>query len=197
MSKASASSPATRAPTANPPEPVNPPLVDLVDAEGLLRRRPLASLDNWATLDPATRMALDSMCSTRTLVPGAPGSLVGMAIETPPRVVRSMPGSSGNGRPLTNSETRVLQELEKRVRLDDPDFPVRIGSRPGHDHPPAREAGHRLRCREVASVLVGTGLYASILSVLPEHLILVAVIVVQLVVVPAACVIWARRHGQL
>lgn len=101
------------------------------------------------------------------------------------------------GRPLDARETRALQMIEQQVRDSDPEFPQRLGSRPGQWHPPIRQTGGRVRPRVVAAVMLATIAYVGVLIWLPDAWTVVAIVVIQVVLVPAGCLVWAARHGQL
>lgn len=100
-------------------------------------------------------------------------------------------------RPLDESEQQTLQMIEQNVRRSDPDFPQRLGSRPGVWHPPVRQSGMALRWPLVVAVMLAALVYAGILYLLPDGLTILTVVLTQLVLVPAACLFWAARHGQL
>lgn len=97
------------------------------------------------------------------------------------------------GRPLDNDEMRALQEIERRTRTDDPDFPQRLGSRPGLWHPPARQVGVRLRPRTVACVVAVTLVYVVLLSLLPDDVVVPLAVLTLATIVPTGCLLWAAR----
>ena len=88
---------------------------------------------------------------------------------------------SAQERPLDAQEMRALQLIEQQVRDTDPEFPQRLGSRPGQWHPPIRQTGTRVRPRVVAAVMLATAVYATALTLLPDTLTVVAIVVIQLV----------------
>ncbi len=101
------------------------------------------------------------------------------------------------GRPLDQQERHALELIEQQVRSSDPDFPERLGSRPGMWHPPIRQTGVRLRWPVVVGIMLAASVYAWILYLLPDGPTVLAVVLVQLVFVPAGCLIWAARHHEL
>lgn len=107
-----------------------------------------------------------------------------------------MTAGPADERPLSEEERRALEGIESHVRDSDPEFPVRLGSQPGLRHPALRHVGRRPRAWEVAAVVVLASLYVLVLLHVPEHLVLVTVVVAQVVVVPACCVLWAVRRGR-
>ena len=100
-------------------------------------------------------------------------------------------------RPLSEAELRALQEIERHVRDTDPEFPQRLGSQPGQRHPALRQIGRRPRGWEIAAVTVLATLYVVVLLLVPEHMVLETVVVTQVVLVPACCVLWAVRRGRV
>lgn len=105
---------------------------------------------------------------------------------------------SADGRPLDADETRALQGIERDLRDDDPEFPQRLGDRPGVFHPPVRQTGTPLSVRLVVGVLGTAAAFACLLYlVLPQDLIIPVVLVTLFGLLPAGCLIWARRSGDL
>ncbi len=107
-----------------------------------------------------------------------------------------MTAGPADERPLSEAESRALQEIELHVRDADPDFPRRLGSQPGLRHPALRDVGRRPRAGEVAAVAAVASLYVLVLLHVPEHLVLITVVVTQVLLVPACCVFWAVRGGR-
>ncbi len=105
---------------------------------------------------------------------------------------------SARGRPLDPDEMRALQGIERDLRDEDPEFPQRLLSQPGVWHPPVRQTGTPLSVRLVIVVLGGALVFAGLIYlVLPEQLIVPVVLVTLLGLLPAGCLIWARRSGEL
>jgi len=105
---------------------------------------------------------------------------------------------SADGRPLDADEAKALQGIERDLRDEDPEFPQRLGDRPGVFHPPVRQTGTPLSVRLVLVVLGAALGFAGLLYlVLPQNLIIPVVLVTLFVLLPAACLVWARRSGEL
>ncbi|MET0191011.1 DUF3040 family protein [Pseudonocardia sediminis] len=107
-----------------------------------------------------------------------------------------MTAGPADERPLSEDELRALHGIEAHVRDSDPEFPQRLGSAPGLRHPALRGIGRRPRGSEIAAVVLLASLYIVVLLHVPEHLVLVTVVVTQVVIVPACCVLWAVRRGR-
>lgn len=105
---------------------------------------------------------------------------------------------SADGRPLDDDETRALRGIERDLRDDDPELGQRLGSCPGVYHPPVHQTGTPLSARLVLGVL-GTALSFAVLLylVLPQDLIIPVVLVTLFGLLPAGCLIWAMRSGEL
>ncbi|MDN5914434.1 MAG: DUF3040 domain-containing protein [Pseudonocardia sp.] len=106
-----------------------------------------------------------------------------------------MPGPADE-RPLNEDERRALWDIEQHVRDSDPEFPQRLGSAPGLRHPALRHVSRRPRAWEVAAVVVVASLYILVLLHVPEHLVVLTVIVTQVVLVPGCCLLWGARRGR-
>lgn len=100
-------------------------------------------------------------------------------------------------RPLDEQELRALEEIERATLRRDPGLAHRLDGTEGHQHPPVRRTGTPLRWRVVVAVMALAGLYGAVVVGLPPPLALTVVLGVQLVLVPAGCVLWARRRGEL
>ena len=100
-------------------------------------------------------------------------------------------------RPLGEHERDVLAELARSTYRDDPDLAHLLSGTEGNVHPPIRHTGTRLRWWVVAVVMLLAVLYAAVIALLPGPLEIVTVLIVQLGLVPAGCLLWARRHGEL
>ncbi|MDQ4119081.1 MAG: DUF3040 domain-containing protein [Actinomycetota bacterium] len=105
---------------------------------------------------------------------------------------------SADGRPLDDDETRALRGIERDLRDDDPEMGQRLGGCPGVYHPPVHQTGTPLSARLVLGVL-GTALSFAVLLylVLPQDLIIPVVLVTLFGLLPAGCLIWAMRSGEL
>lgn len=109
-----------------------------------------------------------------------------------------MNDSSPRGRPLDDDEFRALQGIERDLRDEDPEFPERLLSQPGMWHPPVRQTGTPISAWVVLGVVGGALGYAFLLYlVLPEPAIVAVVLVTLFGLLPAACLVWARRSGEL
>ncbi|MBW0102869.1 DUF3040 domain-containing protein [Pseudonocardia sp. KRD291] len=108
-----------------------------------------------------------------------------------------MTAGPADERPLSEDERRALLGIEAHVRDSDPEFPQRLGSAPGLRHPALRQIGRRPRGWEIAAVTVLTSLYVAVLLLVPEHMVLETVVLTQVVIVPACCVLWAVRRGRV
>lgn len=109
-----------------------------------------------------------------------------------------MKDRSADGRPLDEDETRLLQGIERDLRDDDPEMGRRLGGCPGVFHPPVRQTGTPLSARLVLGVLGAAAVFAVLLYlVLPQELIIPVVLVTLFGLLPAGCLIWARRSGEL
>lgn len=105
---------------------------------------------------------------------------------------------SADGRPLDADETRALQGIERDLRDEDPEFPQRLGDRPGVFHPPVHQTGTPLSVRLVLVVLGAALAFAGLLYLtLPQDLIIPVVLVTLFGLLPAGCLIWALRSGEL
>ncbi|SFO57040.1 Protein of unknown function [Pseudonocardia ammonioxydans] len=100
-------------------------------------------------------------------------------------------------RPLDERERRILDEIARVTRRDDPDLHRLMDGTEGIVHPPARCTGTRVPWRVVLAVMLLAVLYAAVLVLLPTNLAVAVVIGVQLVLVPIGCLLWGRRHGEL
>lgn len=100
-------------------------------------------------------------------------------------------------RPLDAHELRVLDEIARTIERDDPDLPGRLDGTEGIVHPPVRQTGTRLSWPIVAAVTLLALIYAAVILALPDSLVIPVVVGVQLVLIPAGCLLWARRHGEL
>lgn len=100
-------------------------------------------------------------------------------------------------RPLDEHELRALEEIARATRRQDPDLAYRLDGTEGNLHPPVRRTGTPLRWRVVVAVMLLAGLYGAVVFGLPPMVALTVVLGVQLVLVPVACVLWARRRGEL
>lgn len=106
-------------------------------------------------------------------------------------------------RPLDAHELHVLDQISRAIERDDPELLRRLEGTEGTEgtegivHPPVRRTGTRLSWRAVAAVMLLEMLYAAVIVTLPDGLAIAVVIGVQLVLVPAGCLLWARRHGEL
>lgn len=105
---------------------------------------------------------------------------------------------SADGRPLDADETEALQGIERELRDDDPELGQRLGGRPGVFHPPIHQTGTPLSARLVLGVLGAASAFAVLLYlVLPQEAIVPVVLVTLFGLLPAGCLIWARRSGEL
>lgn len=102
-----------------------------------------------------------------------------------------------SARPLDERELRVLEEISRHTRREAPDLALRLDGTEGNRHPPVHSTGTPLRWRVVVAVMLLAGLYGVVVAGLPAPVALGVVLGVQLVLVPAACVLWARRRGEL
>ena len=100
-------------------------------------------------------------------------------------------------RPLDAHELDVLEQISRAIERDDPGLLRRLEGTEGIVHPPVRRTGTRLSWRVVLLVMLLAMLYAAVIVALPDGLALAVVIGVQLVLVPAGCLLWARRHDEL
>lgn len=100
-------------------------------------------------------------------------------------------------RPLDPRELRVLEEISAATLRDDPDLVHRLHGVEGRLHPPVAQTGTPLAWPLVLGVMTVAVLYALVIVALPPVLALAVVLGVQLVLVPAGCLIWARRRGEL
>lgn len=100
-------------------------------------------------------------------------------------------------RPLDAHELHALDQISRAIERDDPGLLRRLEGTEGIVHPPVRRTGTRLSWRIVAAVMLLAMLYAAVILALPDGLTIAVVIGVQLVLVPAGCLFWARRHGEL
>ena len=74
----------------------------------------------------------------------------------------------------------------------------RLGGCPGVFHPPVRQTGTPLSPRLVVGVLGTAAVFAVLLYlVVPQDLIIPVVLVTLFGLLPAGCLIWARRSGEL
>lgn len=109
-----------------------------------------------------------------------------------------MDDRSSDGRPLDADETRALQGIERDLRDDDPEMGRRLGGCPGVFHPPVHQTGTPLSARLVLGVLGAATVFAvSLYLVLPQEAIIPVVLVTLSGLLPAGCLIWARRSGEL
>lgn len=90
-----------------------------------------------------------------------------------------------------------LEEMTRTTERNDPDLAHLLDGTEGNVHPPVRRTGTRLRWWVVAAVMLSAVLYAIVILLLPDPLEIAVVVVVQLLVVPVGCLLWARRHGEL
>lgn len=105
---------------------------------------------------------------------------------------------SADGHPLDDDETRALQGIERDLRDDDPEMGRRLGGSPGVFHPPVRQTGTPLSARLVLGVLGTASVFSVLLYlVLPQEMIIPVVLVMLFGLLPAGCLIWARRSGDL
>ncbi|GAA1393500.1 hypothetical protein GCM10009613_40040 [Pseudonocardia kongjuensis] len=100
-------------------------------------------------------------------------------------------------RPLDQRELRVLDEISAATLRDDPGLVHRLHGVEGNTHPPAAQTGTPLAWPLVLGVMTVAVLYALVIVALPPVLALAVVLGVQLVLVPAGCLYWARRRGEL
>ncbi|BBF99423.1 MULTISPECIES: hypothetical protein [Pseudonocardia] len=100
-------------------------------------------------------------------------------------------------RPLDPCEMRVLAEISAATLRDDPGLVHRLDGVEGRLHPPVAQTGTPLAWPLVLGVMTVAVLYALVIVMLPPVLALSVVLGVQLVLVPAGCLIWARRRGEL
>lgn len=109
-----------------------------------------------------------------------------------------MDDRSADGRPLDADETRALQRIERDLRDDDPEMGGRLGGCPGVFHPPVRQTGTPLSARLVLGVLATAAVFAVLLHLaLPAGAVVPVVLVTLSGLLPAGCLIWARRSGEL
>jgi hypothetical protein len=105
---------------------------------------------------------------------------------------------SADGRPLDDDENRLLQGIERDLRDEDPEMGRRLGGCPGVFHPPVRQTGTPLSAGLVLGVLGAAAVFAVLLYLLlPQELIIPVVLVTLFGLLPAGCLIWARRSGEL
>lgn len=100
-------------------------------------------------------------------------------------------------RPLDEHELRVLEEITRATERDDPELMRLLDGTEGIVHPPVRSTGTRLSWRVVLTVMTLATLYATVIGLLPDHLVLPVVVGMQLVLIPVCCLLWARRRGEL
>lgn len=107
-----------------------------------------------------------------------------------------MPEDSSS-RPLDQRELRVLAEISSATLREDPGLVRRLHGVEGQVHPPVARTGTPLAWPLVLAVMGVAVLYALVIVALPPVLALAVVLGVQLVLVPAGCLFWARRRGEL
>ena len=100
-------------------------------------------------------------------------------------------------RPLDERERHLLAELSRTTYRDDPDLVHLLSGTEGNIHPPVHRTGTPLRWWVVVVVMLAAMLYATVIVLLPDPAELAVVLIVQLGLIPAACLLWARRHGEL